>query len=188
MVLPFYNELPREIVWWMSIWNTKNAMRYGKVERCTQMQTWLHGLPLLHLKTNILQYKNHLPCNEGLFQPSPTTQLDIFSQTNTHFILLTFQTTVDAICAKAKICRHMLVGMELLLQTFVNGRGCRCNYLVIGLRCRSHNSQQYQCNGYCKGSSPRAASHEIEAMWLLHFKHSHCWKRRSRSKFASHYT
>jgi hypothetical protein len=23
--------------------------------------------------------------------------------------------------------------------------------------------------------------------WLLHFKHSHWWKRRSRSKFASHY-
>jgi hypothetical protein len=30
-------------------------------------------------------------------------------------------------------------------------------------------------------------THETESMWPLHFKHSHWWKRRSRSKFASHY-
>jgi hypothetical protein len=30
-------------------------------------------------------------------------------------------------------------------------------------------------------------THEIESRWPLHFKHSHWWKRRSRSKFASHY-
>ena len=31
-------------------------------------------------------------------------------------------------------------------------------------------------------------THETESPWLLHFKHSHWWKRRSRSKFAtSHY-
>jgi hypothetical protein len=30
-------------------------------------------------------------------------------------------------------------------------------------------------------------THEIESMWPLHFKHSHWWKRQSRSKFASHY-
>jgi hypothetical protein len=28
---------------------------------------------------------------------------------------------------------------------------------------------------------------ETESPWPLHFKHSHWWKRRSRSKFASHY-
>jgi hypothetical protein len=31
-------------------------------------------------------------------------------------------------------------------------------------------------------------THETKSPWpLLHFKHSHWWKRRSRSKFASHY-
>ena len=30
-------------------------------------------------------------------------------------------------------------------------------------------------------------THETESPWPLHFKHSHWWKRRSRSKFASHY-
>ena len=28
---------------------------------------------------------------------------------------------------------------------------------------------------------------ETESPWPLHFKHSHSWKRRSRSKFTSHY-
>jgi hypothetical protein len=31
-------------------------------------------------------------------------------------------------------------------------------------------------------------THENESPWPLHFKHSHWWKRRSRSKFASHHT
>ena len=31
-------------------------------------------------------------------------------------------------------------------------------------------------------------THETENPWPSHFKHSHWWKRRSRSKFASHYT
>jgi hypothetical protein len=30
-------------------------------------------------------------------------------------------------------------------------------------------------------------THETESPWPLHFKHSHWWKRRSWSKFASHY-
>ena len=30
-------------------------------------------------------------------------------------------------------------------------------------------------------------THETESPWPLHFKHSHWWKMRSRSKFASHY-
>ena len=30
-------------------------------------------------------------------------------------------------------------------------------------------------------------THETESPWPLHFKHSHWWKRRVRSKFASHY-
>jgi hypothetical protein len=30
-------------------------------------------------------------------------------------------------------------------------------------------------------------THETESPWPLHFKHSHWWKRRSRSNFASHY-
>ena len=30
-------------------------------------------------------------------------------------------------------------------------------------------------------------THKTESPWPLHFKHSHWWKRRSRSKFASHY-
>ena len=29
--------------------------------------------------------------------------------------------------------------------------------------------------------------HETESPWPVHFNHSHWWKRRSRSKFASHY-
>jgi hypothetical protein len=32
------------------------------------------------------------------------------------------------------------------------------------------------------------STHETESPWPLHFKHSRWWKRRSRSKFASHYT
>jgi len=38
-------------------------------------------------------------------------------------------------------------------------------------------------------SSPCKAhfTHETESPWPLHFKHSHWWKRRVRSKFASHY-
>jgi hypothetical protein len=31
-------------------------------------------------------------------------------------------------------------------------------------------------------------THKTESPWPLHFKHSHWWKRRSWSKFASHYT
>jgi hypothetical protein len=30
-------------------------------------------------------------------------------------------------------------------------------------------------------------THETESPWPLHFRHSHWWKRRSRSKFTSHY-
>ena len=30
-------------------------------------------------------------------------------------------------------------------------------------------------------------THKTESPWPLHFKHSHWWKRRRRSKFASHY-
>jgi hypothetical protein len=30
-------------------------------------------------------------------------------------------------------------------------------------------------------------THEIDCPWPIHFKHSHWWKRRSRSKFTSHY-
>jgi hypothetical protein len=30
-------------------------------------------------------------------------------------------------------------------------------------------------------------THETESPWPLHFKHSHWWKRRSRSKSTSHY-
>ena len=30
-------------------------------------------------------------------------------------------------------------------------------------------------------------THETEGPWSLHFKHSHWWKRLSRSKFTSHY-
>ena len=30
-------------------------------------------------------------------------------------------------------------------------------------------------------------THETESPWPLHFKHSHWWERRSRSKFTSHY-
>ena len=30
-------------------------------------------------------------------------------------------------------------------------------------------------------------THETESLWPLHFKHSHWWKRRSWSKFISHY-
>ena len=30
-------------------------------------------------------------------------------------------------------------------------------------------------------------THETKSPWPLHFKHSHWWKKRSRSKFASHY-
>ena len=30
-------------------------------------------------------------------------------------------------------------------------------------------------------------THKTESPWPLHFKHSHWWKRRSWSKFASHY-
>ena len=30
-------------------------------------------------------------------------------------------------------------------------------------------------------------THETESPWPLHFKHSHWWKRRGRSKFTSHY-
>ena len=31
-------------------------------------------------------------------------------------------------------------------------------------------------------------THESESTWPLHFKHSHWWKRRSLSKFTSHYS
>jgi hypothetical protein len=35
--------------------------------------------------------------------------------------------------------------------------------------------------------SNRHFTHETESPWPLHFKHSHWWKRWSRSKFASYY-
>jgi hypothetical protein len=46
------------------------------------------------------------------------------------------------------------------------------------------------CHRYCKWVKVhclRATSHKTESPWPLRFKHSHWWKRRSRSKFASHY-
>jgi hypothetical protein len=37
-------------------------------------------------------------------------------------------------------------------------------------------------------SGPKGhVTHKTESPWPLHFKHSHWWKRRSRSKFTSHY-
>ena len=30
-------------------------------------------------------------------------------------------------------------------------------------------------------------THKTESPWAIHFKHSHWWRKRSRSKFASHY-
>ena len=35
---------------------------------------------------------------------------------------------------------------------------------------------------------PLSKGHEGEGLWPLHFKHSHWWKRKSWSKFASHCT
>ena len=36
-------------------------------------------------------------------------------------------------------------------------------------------------------SKTNSPSHETESPWPIHFKHSHWWKRRSRSKVSSHY-
>jgi hypothetical protein len=41
-------------------------------------------------------------------------------------------------------------------------------------------------NGFSQ-SAKGHFTHEIESPWPLHFKHSHAWKRRGRSKSASHY-
>ena len=38
-----------------------------------------------------------------------------------------------------------------------------------------------------QGKAKGHFTHETEGPWPLHFKHSHWWKRRSRSKFAPHY-
>ena len=43
-------------------------------------------------------------------------------------------------------------------------------------------------DSYMASNIPPSKDHETEGMWPLHFKHSHWWKRRSRSKFiALHY-
>ena len=44
--------------------------------------------------------------------------------------------------------------------------------------------------GSIEGNQPSTKghfTHETESPWPLHFKHSHWWKSRCRSKFASHY-
>ena len=40
----------------------------------------------------------------------------------------------------------------------------------------------------CKDNTWGPLTHETEGPWPLYFKHSRWWKRRSRSKSASHYT
>ena len=51
-------------------------------------------------------------------------------------------------------------------------------YVVILLYHTSMKSEWYTKGHF---------THETEGPCPFHFKHSHCWKRRSRSKFASHY-
>ena len=48
-----------------------------------------------------------------------------------------------------------------------------------------YNQELSKTNGI--GDTKGHFTHEIESPWPSHVKHSHWWKRRSRSKFASHY-
>ena len=52
-----------------------------------------------------------------------------------------------------------------------------------------HNTTSNRTYIYMWHSSQDSShfTHEAESMWPLHFKHYQWWKRKSRSKFASHY-
>ena len=59
------------------------------------------------------------------------------------------------------------------------------HHFVITSSIKLANNYTTPLNHYTKGHF----THETESPWPLHFKHSHWWRGRSRSKFASsHYT
>ena len=59
---------------------------------------------------------------------------------------------------------------------------------LLGYGFTFHTHATNVCGSYTMvGTSKSHFTHETKGMWPLHFKHSHWWKRRSQSKFASHY-
>ena len=64
-----------------------------------------------------------------------------------------------------------------------------CSYyhkLVAGPPIKVHTSPTYMCKPVVRYTEGHF-KHETESPWPLHVKHSHWWKRWSRSKFTSHY-
>ena len=94
----------------------------GKVLHCIQTMTWRHSLTLLHLKTNILQCTNLIPC-----KVSPNLhQLHNgkIGQFNTHSFLLPFTQWLMSYAQNQKIQSYVVVRTWLLLQASVGCRGC----------------------------------------------------------------
>ena len=73
-------------------------------------------------------------------------------------------------------------------QEFVQVWSPKCQDLVrVGLRLTILNKFVGLLIGLEGGEPKGHFTHETESPWPLHFKHSHWWKRRGRSKFTSHY-
>lgn len=92
-------------------WNTQMPSRDGKIGYCIKMTKWWDDLPLLQLKTNVLQWKIFLlfeVCS-NIHRPISQNILPI----NTHFFLLPFTHWLMPIVQN--MCRFVVVGMELLL-------------------------------------------------------------------------
>ena len=56
-----------------------------------------------------------------------------------------------------------------------------------GMTSKNHNLETKQPWSPYMNLRATHFTHKTASPWPLHFKHSHWWKRRSRSKFASHY-
>ena len=102
----------------------------------------------------------------------------------------------DSLCSRSVsyLIRVYLWRIRRTQQIEVFSVVCQAS-IVLGM------SPEYQKNGMARKSrNPFIAieacsscltyghfTHETKSPWPLHFKHSHWWKRRSRSKSASHY-
>jgi hypothetical protein len=92
------------------------------------------------------------------------------------------------------VWRHMSEGMRLpilipiIKQIGPVWLGLKDDTIGTTLPFTLHGHTRYS-HAFRLPSSPCKAhfTHETESPWPLHFKHSHWWKRRVRSKFASHY-
>ena len=75
---------------------------------------------------------------------------------------------------------QIMMGLQLVLVTLQGGWELELSKTQV-------ESVTLYTKKYSVSAKLSHFTHETESLWPLHFEHSRRWKRRSRSKFASHY-